>query len=441
MNNELRKLAIPIILQSLIAFLSSSIDSLMVTQLDPSSFSAVSLAAQLFLIVSLLTGGISASLNVFVSRYYGRKDYDSIKSVFSFALLINLIFNGLIAILCFFFPHQVMGLLTNNQNLINIGSEYLHLIGFSYLFYGFICVITELLRALYDVRYATYLSGSIMTFNAILDYVLIFGAFNLPALGVKGAAIASLIARGTQLALLTIYLFFREKKLDLKVSELFHPDKELLSVYLAKAAPIVGNEFLWAIGDSVLVSFVGHLSEDIIQIYSISRLAASMACVAKTGMISAICIYMGSRSGAGQDINEELSTVRRAAIKTGLFEMTFMLGYTFLLGPIHHLEGSVLTLGVIIMLEAAVVQYFSSVQSMYLMGVLRGLGEIRFGILNDMCWVWFFTIPLSYLFMNVFHFSFPITYIALRSDQLAKYCTSVAWLSRYTKALDQKKAS
>ena len=438
MNNELRKLAIPIIIQSLIDFLASSIDSLMITQLDPSSFSAVSLAAQLFLIVSLLTGGISGSLNVFASRYYGKKDYASIRAVFSYSLLINLIFNGLIAALCFLFPSQVMGLLTNNQNLISIGSEYLHLIGISYLFYGFICVIMELLRSLYDVNFTTYLSASILLLNGLLGYALIFGKLGFPALGVKGAAIASLSARGIQLLLLSVYLFIKEKTLNLKIRELFHPDRELFPIFIWKAAPIIANEFIWALGDSILVGLVGRLDEDIIQIYSISRLISSLASVSKTGMISAIVIYMGSRSGAGQDLNKELKVVRKAALRDGLMEMIFILAYIPFLGRINHLSGPALSLGIIIMLETGVIQFFSSVQSMYLMGVLRGLGEIRFGIINDTGWLWFFTLPLSYLFMNVFHFPFPITFLALKSDQLTKYISSLAWLRRYEKRSDEK---
>ena len=424
MNNDIKKLAIPIILQNLISFLSASIDTLMLTQLDGLSFSAVSLAGQIFFAVTLLNGGITSSMSVLTSQYYGKKEISSMKNILSYALWVTFLFNGSLSFFCFFFPEAVMSLLSDNIQLIEIGTSYLKIVALSYILYGFISVLMEILRSVHDVKFCMYLSFVAMACNGILNALMIFGIGPFPALGVRGCAYATSISRILQFVILTLYFVKKETILHLHMKEILLPDLSLSRLYASAAVPVVANEFFWALGDSILVSFIGRSDAQTIEVYGIMNLLSQFSAITNNGLISAICIRIGNTIGEGEDVKKEIEKVRTVAVKAAFLSSVIILSYIPLLQPFNHLSGNTLSLAKFILCEGAFIQIFSCLQCMNVVGILRGCGDFRFGIWNDMIFLWAYTIPLAYVLFNICDLSFLIIYPLIKSDQIIKYFTS-----------------
>ena len=420
MNKKLQQLAIPIIIQNLLSFLSTSLDSLMMTQLDPLTFSAVMMANQVFLVVSLINGGITGSLNVLVSQYYGRRDYKSIRTITGNALFTALILIGLIEAACFLFPEMVMSLLSNDEKVIMIASRYLRLVSISYLPYALSSVVYEALKAIHEVKFPVRLAIMTMACNGVLNYVLIFGNCGFAAYGVDGAAIATLIARIIELACVSVYLgrkgYFTKSEAE--------NDRSLITMYLKTAVPVIANELLWAFGDSILLGFVGRISREALEVYSIFTLLGQAASIINNGLISAVCIYLGNLIGSAQDVRGEMKMIRRVSLLSALTAGAIICLYIPFLGPVNHLQGDTLILARMILLEGMIIQPFSCLQSLNTMGILRGFGDIRFGFYNDIIFLYLYTIPLVWVLIRfadpAFVFLFPI----IRSDQVIKFFTS-----------------
>lgn len=226
-------LALPIALQDLVKFSLSLADNIMVGSLSETALGAVTLASQPFFIFSMLSFGIASGGGVLVAQYYGKHDSESIQKIVSITISIGIFVSflfGLVTTLC---PQQVMRVFTNVPELIDIGAEYLRIQGFAYFFYGFSNTMIMLMRSTREVKAGLIVNLSAFLFNVFLNWALIFGHLGFPALGVKGAAIGTVIARAAECFALLVYMRFMERHLHFRFKKLFHFDRILFRDFFA----------------------------------------------------------------------------------------------------------------------------------------------------------------------------------------------------------------
>lgn len=194
LRKEIVRLALPIALQQFMTALVGACDAIMLGKLSQDAMSAVSLATQVTFVFNLFMFAFMAGENMFVAQYYGKGDYTGISQVFSLVTKIC----GCIAVIflagTLFFPEQLMRILTNEETLIVLGSEYLRVIGISYVFSGIAQTFLAIMKNCGAVNMSTLINGVMVILNIALNAVFIFGLSGFPKMGIKGAALATVLA-------------------------------------------------------------------------------------------------------------------------------------------------------------------------------------------------------------------------------------------------------
>lgn len=272
-------IALPIGLQNLITFAVSMADTVMLGALGDVALSASSLANQPTFIFSVLVFGIASGACVLSAQYWGKKDLDRIQLIFGMGIKAALVFSILVTLLAFLFPEQIMRIFTNEEPVIAAGTEYLSVICFTYFFLGITSILTSMLKSIEIVRISVVVSCISVAVNVFFNWILIFGNLGAPAMGVRGAAIATLIARITETAIVIVYMVFFEKKVNFQLKKMLPNDKELWKDFFKYGLPVVINEFMWSLGTSMQSIVIGRLGAAAVSANSITGVVQQLATI------------------------------------------------------------------------------------------------------------------------------------------------------------------
>jgi len=235
-------IAVPVSLQNLISSSLNMIDTLMISSLGQSSIAAVGLANQIFFLYILLTFGINSGSSIFIAQFWGRDDVLSIKKVLGLAITISTIAGTIFTFIALVLPEFVMGLFIEEQEVIQLGASYLRIVGLSYIITAISFAFSIALRT--TGRPGVPLKVSIISFtvNTALNYVLIFGKLGMPAMGIRGAALGTLIARIVEILLIVYAIYGTKSILAASFSELMSWKKDFVKRYIDTIYPVILTE-------------------------------------------------------------------------------------------------------------------------------------------------------------------------------------------------------
>lgn len=370
-------LALPIALQDLIRFALNLVDNVMVGSLSESALSAVSLANQPFFIFALACFGLSTGGVILVSQYHGKGDLKAVQSAISITVVITTAFALVVTLVVLLFPEALLSLYTADAEVIALGAKYMRICCWAYLFYGITITLIYLLRGVKVVRAAMFINLTGFVVNVFFNWVFIYGNLGAPAMGVEGAALGTLIARAVEMALLLLYLALWEKKLQLRLKNMFKLDKTLLSDFLRVGLPVVGNEVGWAIGISLQTLVLSRMGTDALAASSIVGAVNQLMCVMLFGVGAAASVIIGNRIGAGRtaDIHDYAYTLTALGVGVGAASallLFFARPLILLLYPALSAGTYGLTMDMLAI--SAGLMIFQSVGTMSAIGVLRGGG-------------------------------------------------------------------
>lgn len=419
-------LALPIAIQNLVAFFGNAVDTVMIGQVSEVAFSGTSLANQVFFIMTLILSGIAGGSNVLISQYWGRKDRESIYKVLAYTYRFAIGFVVCIVIFSFFFPTTVLKIFSNNPELIEQGSIYLRSVCLSYLFFTISTITVQVLRSVQVVKIAMISSIIALACNAVLNYLLIFGNFGFPELGLTGAGIATTIARFIELAVVAVYVYQYDKNLELRIHKLRHLDKNVRQLFIQKCGPVCANEAMWSLGESCVVMIIGRLGTSVVMAMGIYNVITQLSSVLMNGLNSAACVMIGNTLGAKKF--DELQTLRGYFQRLSLFVggmdgVIMLLSIPIALG-VYPMNEETQLLAKQILSVGAVIEFFKAFQCMNMMGILRGGGDVKFACMNDIIFLWGLALPFGFICANVFELPFILVFIAIKSDQVVKCLTS-----------------
>ena len=295
-------LAIPVALQNLITFAVNFADNLMVSSLGDSAVSGVYMGNQIQTFLQMFSGGVEGAVLVLSAKKKKKKDKDSIKRIVSIGTHFSLFFGLVLTAVCALFSTPVIGIFTHDAQVIADGAVYLRVVCFSYAFF---CLTQALIAAMRSVEAANIgmiVSGISLFINIGLNYALIFGKFGLPALGIKGAALATLISRIAETLIIMFYVFRIDKKLRMLPADFFRTDALLRKDFIRYGLPIIGGNIVWSVnlmGNSIIL---GRFNQSVIAATSVANNLNSLAYVAVNGMSSAVGIITGKTVGAGKTL-------------------------------------------------------------------------------------------------------------------------------------------
>jgi len=439
-------IAVPIALQNLISFATGMLDTIMLG-LAPngeSMLSAASLGGQPMFILYVLGFGMSGGATVLVAQYWGKRDMESIRRIFAMMIKFAAAVSVLFAVLSLSMPRGIMLLYSDSPEIVEMGAQYLGIMGFACLTFGVSSMLICLFRAVESVKISVGINLVSFALNVFLNWVLIFGNLGFPALGIRGAAIATLIARVSEFAVIMIYLFCFDKKLGFKLRDLKLFDKLLAKDLLHYGTPVLLNEGLWAIGVSVQASIMGHIDYaegDPVAANSIASMLQQMACLVIFGIANAAAVITGRTIGENdhEKAREQATTFRLISYGIGIVSFAMIFFMRDLAVGFYNIDEATKELARQMITVIAVITFFVSIVGICLVGVLRGGGDTRFCMYLEIGALWFLGVPLGYLAAAVLRLPVPFVLAAMKVDEPTKAVACVLrvrggkWLQSVTR--------
>lgn len=415
-------LAIPIFIQQLIQSSLGWVDVAFVGQLGEAEVAAVGIGNQVFFVIMLLLWGISSGSAALTAQYWGNKEIASIHRVMSIGLKLGTGSAILIAAFAMFSPQIIAQVYTDDSRVIHYASQYLRIAAPGYIAFSIALIYSGTLRSTGYVRPTVTAALVAVVTNTIFGYLLIFGNFGFPRLGVPGAAIGNVSSRFIECGLLLLFTYRRRLPAAIPLATALKLDLTLLKPYIKVAAPVIIGEPLWGIGNTTYSAIYGHISTEALAAYNICMSVESVAIVVFSSMMHASLIMIGNEIGAGNLQNAYEWAVR--FLKVGLMS-AFVVGVLVftLRTPIlslYNISGVTAQLASNILAIQSFTLLFKASNMLLIAGILRGGGDTRFAALIDVGSMWLIGVPLAFLGASVFHFPVYWVFLMVQLDEITK---------------------
>ncbi len=421
--STLLRIALPIIAQNFVSSLLNVIDVTMLGQLGEVAVAAVGLANQLFFLLMLMLFGSNSGMAVFNSQLWGKRDVKSIHKVLGIGLTMGLTGSFLFTILALLLPRQVLSIYTTDPAVIAKGVSYLHIIGWCYMITAVTFAYSSVLRSTGHVRVPMAVSIFALSLKTFLNFCLILGNFGFPALGVEGAAIATVIARVVEMALMLTITYSRKLPPAARIAELVGFSREFLLKVLKTSFPVVVNETLWSLGVTTYNMVYGRIGTDAIAAVNIAASIENLAFVIFMGISDATGIIIGNRIGANEEekayayARQTLIISTAGAILVGLLILfgrdTILSFYKLSPESMENARNILRVMGFALWVKVS--------NMTVIVGILRAGGDTRFSLFLDTGTVWLVGVPLALLGGMVLHLPVYVVYLMVVGDEAVKY--------------------
>lgn len=419
LRKEIVRLALPIALQQFMTALVGACDAIMLGKLSQDAMSAVSLATQVTFVFNLFMFAFMAGENMFVAQYYGKGDYKGISQVFSLVTKIC----GCIAVVflagTLFCPEQIMRILTNEETLIVLGSEYLRVIGISYVFSGIAQTFLAIMKNCGAVNMSTLINGVMVILNIALNAVFIFGLSGFPKMGIKGAALATVLATVVQFLWSVVYVLCRIRAVKFSLRSC---EKKLFGRFWQKTVPLLINNLAWGIGFSMYSVIMGHLGTDAVAANGIANISKNLVVCFCLGLGNAGSIIVGNRLGADrlQEAKEVGETLTKTAIIAGIVSGLVLIALSPFITKMVDLTPTARGYLQKMLLISSYYIAGKSVNCMTIGGIFAAGGDSKFGMLCDSVTLWCIIVPLGCICAFILKLPVMVVYFVLNLDEIIK---------------------
>lgn len=419
---EMLTIAVPISLQQLINASLNLIDVLMVGQLGETSIAGIGLSNQLFFVFILLLFGLTSGMSIFTAQFWGKREIEPIRKVLGMSILTASFIAVIFTVAATVFTRSVLGLFTNDTNVIEIGSQYLGIVGFSYIAVALATAYIAALRSIQLVKITVIASVAALLFKTTLGYSLIFGHFGLPALGVRGAAIGTASGWTLELILLLIFIYTQKTPLAANPLSFFTFEFSFFQRVLRTTLPAVANELFWSVGIATYNGIYAHIGTEAIAAINVNATIEELGFVVFMGLGNACAVMVGNRIGAGKK-DEAHEIVRRlillSVISAWLVGLAVFIVRDVVIGwynlspaGIHNVR--------MLMLVMVCVLWIRMFNFITFIGALRAGGDTLFALVMEICSIWLIGVPAAYIGAFVLDLPVYIVYLMVGLEELAK---------------------
>ncbi len=415
-------LLIVIALQQFAAFMVNLVDNMMLGGYSELALSGATLVNQLQFILQQVASAIGMGIVVLASQYWGQKRIDEIKKIISVGMKFGMLAGLVFFVLGITIPYQMLSIFTNDTAVICEGVKYLKIMVWTYLLFSVSNTLMYALQSVETALIGTIMSVSTICINFCCNYCLIYGNFGAPELGIRGAAIATMVSRIVELVLILGYVLFIDKKLKMKLKDLFSFDMTFIEDYIKVSAPVILSGFLWGIAQAAQTAVLGHINAQVIAANSIAVTVSQVFAVFGMSCANVASVITGKTIGVGRldKVRAYTKTMQGIFLCLGIFwgGLLFICREPIL--SIYNIsdETRSLAMGFLTILSITTVGscYEYPVES----GIIAGGGSTKYPAIVDNLFMWLFTIPLSAMSAFVFGFSPIVTYCFLKADQILK---------------------
>ncbi len=427
-------MALTIAFQNLIVYAVNLADNIMIGGYSELSLSAVAVVNQIQYMLQMVAMGTSNGLSVLSSQYWGTKRTQPIRRVFAVALALVTVLTLAIFLAVQLAPHGVLSLLTDQMAVVEEAKPYLFIVSFSYIPFAFSQLMLALMRSIERVKIGFGVSVAALFVNVFLNYGLIYGNFGLPMLGIRGAAIATLISRLVEFAIVAVYVFAVEKNVKLKISDLVKLEKSYVKDFIKFGFPLVLSSGSWGIAMTIQGAIIGHLgSESVLSANSIASTVFQIMSVVAFSGSSVAGVIIGKTVGEDRidDVKKYSKTLQALFLIIGVVSglLLFILRDTFI--SLYDVSEETQALARTFITILCVTLVGTAYEAPVLGGIVAAGGETDFVFKNDLIFMWGIVLPVSLLSAFVFKFPPAVTFACLKADQVLKCAVAAVKVNRY----------
>jgi putative MATE family efflux protein len=424
---RLYKVALPITLQQFIMSSLNLVGVVMIGQLGAVPVAAVGLANQIFFLLNLILFGLYSGSAMFTAQLWGIRDIPNIRKVLGLALTLGLVVGTFFLIIAEAFPTWALSIYSTDEAVVALGSDYLRIIGISFILYAISFCYSAVLRSIGDVQTPLVVTLTALSMNTLLSYALIFGKLGLPSLGVHGAAIAVLVSRIVECSVLLLLTYHKGSPAAGRLGELFSYNLAFAKRLLKPVLPVIVNETLWSMGTTAYSIVYARISTDAIAAMNIVGSIDQIALVLFSGIGQACAILVGNCIGAG----DEEKAFRYAARSEVLGMLGAVgIGSLILAGSnsilsIYNVSPTVIEYAHRVLTILGLLLWLRASNLILFIGIFRSGGDTRFALVLDGLIIWVVGVPLAFAGAFLFHLPVYWVYLLVMSEEITKWLLGV----------------
>ena len=421
-------IGIPVSIENMIYSLMNFIDVFMVGKenvalgLGTAAVAGLGFANQVFMIFIVSLFGLNSGGGILAAQYYGKKDYKNLKKCLGITITVGLLFSFLFFLMGLFIPEKIIGIFTSDPKVLKLGANYFRIIALIYPLIGLGYSFNMQLRAIGKNQYSLYSTIIGLCINLVGNYLFINGNLGFPAMGVVGAAIATVIARIVSVFYL-IYIIYKNKlPMAGNFQELFKLSWNFIAKALKISLPVFGHEIMWVTGVSMYVIIYGRIGTQATAAIQVVKSISNLVFTLVFGLSSGTAAIIGQEIGAGNEENAYKYAVE--LLKISLVIGTAVALFVYAICPVvlilMKVDSAIYPLARQIVFSEGILIIIKTTGTLFIVGVLRAGGDTLWTMFADLIPLWTFAIPLTYIAGLKFGLPVALVYLCSGSDELLK---------------------
>ena len=440
-------IGIPVSIENMIYSLMNFIDVFMVGKenvalgLGTAAVAGLGFANQVFMIFIVSLFGLNSGGGILAAQYYGKKDYKNLKKCLGITITVGLLFSFLFFLMGLFIPEKIIGIFTSDPKVLKLGANYFRIIALIYPLIGLGYSFNMQLRAIGKNQYSLYSTIIGLCINLVGNYLFINGNLGFPAMGVVGAAIATVIARRVSIFYLIEIIYKNKLPMAGNFQELFKLSWSFIVKALKISLPVFGHEIMWVTGVSMYVIIYGRIGTEATAAIQVVKSISNLVFTLVFGLSSGTAAIIGQEIGAGNEENAYKYGVE--LLKISLVIGTAIALFVYAICPVvlilMKVDSAIYPLARQIVFSEGVLIIIKTTGTLFIVGVLRAGGDTLWTMFADLIPLWTFAIPLTYIAGIKFGLPVALVYLCSGSDELLKmpFCIqrlkSKKWINNLVK--------
>ena len=390
--------------------------------LGTAAVAGLGFANQVFMIFIVSLFGLNSGGGILAAQYYGKKDYKNLKKCLGITITVGLLFSFLFFLMGLFIPEKIIGIFTSDPKVLKLGANYFRIIALIYPLIGLGYSFNMQLRAIGKNQYSLYSTIIGLCINLVGNYLFINGNLGFPAMGVVGAAIATVIARIVSVFYL-IYIIYKNKlPMAGNFQELFKLSWSFIAKALKISLPVFGHEIMWVTGVSMYVIIYGRIGTEATAAIQVVKSISNLVFTLVFGLSSGTAAIIGQEIGAGNEENAYKYAVE--LLKISLVIGTAVALFVYAICPVvlilMKVDSAIYPLARQIVFSEGILIIIKTTGTLFIVGVLRAGGDTLWTMFADLIPLWTFAIPLTYIAGLKFGLPIALVYLCSGSDELLK---------------------
>ncbi len=430
---ETISIALPIMVQQFVTSFVNLIDNIMIGSVGATALTSVSIANKYYTLFNSTLIGFCGAAGIFIAQYYGAKENNKCQKIFDISLVFGLIVGLIYMLIASIMPEFIIGLFTRTPEIMNMGLDYISIIRFSFIPNALSLIIMSALRSVGINKLQVKIGLVTVATNTFLNYCLILGHLGFPALGVKGAAIATLIARLVEMMIYSIILFRKKHFFSWNIKGILHLDLSLMKNVFFKAIPLTYNEIMFSLGLTMIFKSYMRVDEYLIAAVTVVDTVINIAYIIFSGLSSAVSIMIGKRLGANQleEAKDNSLKLLTFGALVGVCVSVILFIAAKYVPLLYNLEEDInTTITTLLRIKAILIPLY--VINVCIFFTLRAGGDVKSTIIMDSGYLWGVSVLLSTVLSIFVPMSLINLYIIVESLEAIKMIVAIHYYRKGT---------